>query len=151
MKALAELRAEFDLRVVEDCAQAILAESAGVRAGSVGQLAATSFYPTKNLGALGDGGAILTDDEEFDRLVRVLRDYGQSAKYQHDEIGYNSRLDELQAAILHRVYLPRLRDWTDRRRRTVAAQYRAGIGNERIECLPVPPRSRNRYIIFIRC
>jgi dTDP-4-amino-4,6-dideoxygalactose transaminase len=140
MPALRALRVEFDLRVVEDCAQAILASSAGMPAGSVGHLAATSFYPTKNLGALGDGGAILTDDEQFDRLVRVLRDYGQSAKYRHEEIGYNSRLDELQAAILNRVYMPALQGWTTRRRE-IAARYRAGIRGERVECLPVPPGS----------
>ena len=142
-----ELRAEFDLRVVEDCAQAILARSAGVPAGSAGQLAATSFYPTKNLGALGDGGAILTDDEQFDRLVRVLRDYGQSAKYRHDEIGYNSRLDELQAAILNRVYLPALPAWTARRRE-IAARYRDGIRHERVECLPLPPQSESVAHLF---
>jgi len=147
LPALQELRAEFDLRVVEDCAQAILATSAGMPAGSVGQLAATSFYPTKNLGALGDGGAILTDDEQFDRLVRVLRDYGQSAKYRHDEIGYNSRLDELQAAILNRVYLPALPAWTIRRRE-IAARYRAGIRNARVECLPMPARSESVDHLF---
>jgi dTDP-3-amino-3,4,6-trideoxy-alpha-D-glucose transaminase len=145
--ALRELRAEFDLRVVEDCAQAILATSAGMPAGSAGQLAATSFYPTKNLGALGDGGAILTDDEPFDRLVRVLRDYGQTDRYRHDEIGYNSRLDELQAAILNRVYLPALPEWTARRQE-IAARYRAGIGNERVECLPMPPRSESVDHLF---
>jgi dTDP-3-amino-3,4,6-trideoxy-alpha-D-glucose transaminase len=147
LSALQELRAEFDLRVVEDCAQAILARSAGMPVGSAGQLAATSFYPTKNLGALGDGGAILTDDEQFDRLVRVLRDYGQSAKYQHVEIGYNSRLDELQAAILNRVYLPELPAWTARRRE-IAVRYRDGIRNERVECLPVPAKSESVDHLF---
>src|SRR5579871_3326248 len=147
MPALRELRAEFDLQVVEDCAQAILAFSAGIPAGSAGHLAATSFYPTKNLGALGDGGAILTDDGEFDRLVRVLRDYGQSAKYRHDEIGYNSRLDELQAAILHRAYLPALPRWTARRRE-IAARYRAGICNQRVECLPVLAESDSVHHLF---
>ena len=141
---LRELRTEFDLRVVEDCAQSILARSAGRPAGSEGQLAATSFYPTKNLGALGDGGAILTDDEGFDRMARVLRDYGQSAKYQHREIGYNSRLDELQAAILHRAYLPRLAGWTERRRQ-VAARYREEI---RLECLPAPAGSEPVHHLF---
>jgi dTDP-3-amino-3,4,6-trideoxy-alpha-D-glucose transaminase len=144
---LRELRSEFDLRVVEDCAQSVLACSAGIPAGSVGHLAATSFYPTKNLGALGDGGAILTDGEQFDRRVRVLRDYGQSAKYRHDEIGYNSRLDELQAAILHRVYLPALRDWTARRRE-IAARYRAGIRHEHLECLPAPEGSDSVHHLF---
>ena len=147
LPALQELRTEFDLRVVEDCAQAVLACSAGMPAGSAGHLAATSFYPTKNLGALGDGGAVLTDDEQSDRLVRVLRDYGQGAKYRHDEIGYNSRLDELQAAILNRVYLPALGGWTARRRE-IAARYRAGIRQERLECLPAPPRSDSVHHLF---
>jgi dTDP-3-amino-3,4,6-trideoxy-alpha-D-glucose transaminase len=147
LAALRELRAEFDLKVVEDCAQAILATSAGLPAGSAGQLAATSFYPTKNLGALGDGGAILTDDEQFDRLVRVMRDYGQSAKYRHDEIGYNSRLDELQAAVLYRVYLPELRGWTARRRE-IAARYRSELRNERCTCLPMPSGSDSVHHLF---
>jgi dTDP-4-amino-4,6-dideoxygalactose transaminase len=147
LAALRELRAECNLRVVEDCAQAVLACSAGMPAGSAGHLAATSFYPTKNLGALGDGGAILTDDEQFDRLVRVLRDYGQSAKYRHDEVGYNSRLDELQAALLNRVYLPALQGWTTRRRE-IAARYRAGIRHERVACLPAPPRSDSADHLF---
>lgn len=147
LAALRELRAEFDLKVVEDCAQAILATSAGVPAGSVGQLAATSFYPTKNLGALGDGGAILTDDESFDGLVRVLCDYGQSAKYVHDEIGYNSRLDELQAAVLNRVYLVELPGWTARRRE-IAARYRAELRNERCVCLPMPAGSESVHHLF---
>ena len=146
MTALRELRAEFGLQVVEDCAQAVLACSAGQPAGSAGHLAATSFYPTKNLGAMGDGGAILTDDEQFDRLARVLRDYGQSAKYRHDEIGFNSRLDELQAAILNRVSLPALPAWTARRRE-IAARYRAGIRG-RVECLPAPPRSDSAGHLF---
>jgi len=147
LSALRALRTEFDLRVVEDCAQAVLASWSGTRAGSVGQLAATSFYPTKNLGAMGDGGAILTDDGEYDRLARVLRDYGQSAKYRHDEIGYNSRLDELQAAILHRAYLPALPRWTARRRE-IAARYRAGICNQRVECLPVLAESDSVHHLF---
>ena len=141
---LRELRTEFGLRVVEDCAQAILARSGGRPAGSEGELAATSFYPTKNLGALGDGGAILTDDAGYDGLARVLRDYGQSGKYQHREIGYNSRLDELQAAILHRACVPRLEGWTERRRE-VAARYRAEI---RLECLPGPAGSEPVHHLF---
>jgi dTDP-3-amino-3,4,6-trideoxy-alpha-D-glucose transaminase len=147
MAALGRLRAEFDLRVVEDCAQAILARCEGMPAGSAGHLAATSFYPTKNLGALGDGGAVLTDDGDFDQRVRVLRDYGQTAKYRHDEIGYNSRLDELQAAILNRVYLPALQDWTARRRE-IAERYRAGIRHGHVECLPVPPQSDSVHHLF---
>jgi dTDP-4-amino-4,6-dideoxygalactose transaminase len=118
-----------------------------MRVGSVGQLAATSFYPTKNLGALGDGGAILTDAAEFDRVARVLRDYGQGGKYRHEEIGYNSRLDEFQAAILRRVHLPLLEIWT-MRRRGIAGRCRSEIGNPRVTCLPAPPRSEPVYHLF---
>jgi dTDP-4-amino-4,6-dideoxygalactose transaminase len=144
--ALRKLQAEFDLQVVEDCAQAVLAQSAGMLAGSIGQMATTSFYPTKNLGALGDGGAIMTADAQCDRAVRVLRDYGQSAKYRHAEVGYNSRLDELQSAILHRAYLPMLARWTARRRE-IAARYGAEIRG-RVECLPPPRESESVHHLF---
>jgi len=143
MRALAALQADFDLRVVEDCAQSVLAKPSGL----AGQLAATSFYPTKNLGALGDGGAILCDDAELDRQVRELRDYGQSAKYRHDEIGYNSRLDEVQAAILGRVYLPALEKWTQRRRQ-IAAQYREGIAHASLECVAAPSEAEGVHHLF---
>ncbi|MBM3783533.1 MAG: DegT/DnrJ/EryC1/StrS family aminotransferase [Acidobacteria bacterium] len=99
------------LSCVEDCAQSIAANT-----GRAGLAAATSFYPTKNLGALGDGGAVLTGDAALAARVRQLRDYGQSAKYEHAEIGWNSRLDELHAAVLRRAFLPRLSQWTARRR-----------------------------------
>jgi dTDP-4-amino-4,6-dideoxygalactose transaminase len=127
--ALRRLRDKHELMIVEDCAQSI--ESAG-------QIAATSFYPTKNLGAMGDGGAILSRDREFDARVRALRDYGQAAKYRHDLIGYNSRLDELQAAFLRRACLPRLKRWTARRRE-IAAVYLKEIRNPAVR-LPNPPK-----------
>src|SRR5262249_38789095 len=95
----------FGCRILEDCAQSIGARFRGRSTGTAGDLAATSFYPTKNLGAAGDGGAILTKNPQHDAQARVLRDYGQTSKYRHDENGYNSRLDELQAALLHRVLL----------------------------------------------
>ncbi|HEY2841993.1 MAG TPA: DegT/DnrJ/EryC1/StrS family aminotransferase, partial [Bryobacteraceae bacterium] len=117
--ALLKLRDEHELRMVEDCAQSITA---------VGELAATSFYPTKNLGAMGDGGAVLCRDAGLDARVRALRDYGQTSKYRHDVVGYNSRLDELQAAYLRRACLPRLERWTARRRE-IAGAYLAGIKN----------------------
>src|SRR5258706_6069619 len=113
---LARLRDEFSLGLVEDCAQSIGAAFHGAPLGSVGQFAATSFYPTKNLGALGDGGAVLTNDAALDAAVRTLRDYGQTGKYHHASIGYNSRLDELQAALMHDAFLPRLSAWIERRR-----------------------------------
>ena len=123
---LASLRDRFGVAIIEDCAQSIGAEWKGRATGTVGRLAATSFYPTKNLGAMGDGGALLTADPELAARARRLRDYGQSAKYRHDEIGWNSRLDELHAAILAEAVLPHLRQWTQRRQ-DVAAAYTAGI------------------------
>ena len=131
---LATLRDRCGVTIVEDCAQSIGAEWRGRPTGSVGQLAATSFYPTKNLGALGDGGAVLTGDAELAARVRRLRDYGQSAKYRHDEIGWNSRLDELQAAILRGAMLPRLREWTQRRQQ-VAVAYAARMRHPGVRLL----------------
>ncbi len=128
---LRRMREEFGLKVVEDCAQSIGASFHGEAPGSAGQLAATSFYPTKNLGAMGDGGAILTRDPALDALARALRDYGQTAKYRHEYLGYNSRLDEVQAAFLRHACLPRLEQWT-RRRRAISSAYREGIGHREV-------------------
>jgi dTDP-3-amino-3,4,6-trideoxy-alpha-D-glucose transaminase len=144
---LRNLRDEFDLKVVEDCAQSIGARSNGVPTGSAGQLAATSFYPTKNLGALGDGGAILTDSAEGAAQARKLRDYGQSRKYVHDTIGYNSRLDELQAAFLDRAFLPRLDGWIERRRR-IARRYCEEIDNRNIVVPGRPAGSESAWHLF---
>lgn len=129
MTQLAALREKFECRIVEDCAQSIGASHRGVATGTAGHLAAVSFYPTKNLGALGDGGAILTGDPQLAEAVRTLRDYGQSAKYRHETIGYNSRLDELHASYLRRVALPRLAGWTKARRR-IARTYLENLRNE---------------------
>lgn len=134
--------------VLEDAAQSILAKSRGVPVGSFGFAAATSFYPTKNLGALGDGGAVLARDEKVASACRVLRDYGQRAKYVHDELGLNSRLDELHAAILRTALLPRLDAWT-RRRREVAAQYLDGLrGAKGVVLPPVPDGSDSVWHLF---
>jgi dTDP-4-amino-4,6-dideoxygalactose transaminase len=102
-------------RVIEDAAQAHGARCRGRRAGSLADAAAFSFYPGKNLGAFGDGGAITTSDDALADRVRLLRNYGSRVKYHHDVIGVNSRLDELQAALL-RVRLARLDEWNARRR-----------------------------------
>jgi dTDP-4-amino-4,6-dideoxygalactose transaminase len=147
MARLKQLREEFDLSVVEDCAQSIGARHAGVRGGTAGQTAATSFYPTKNLGALGDGGAVLTSSPELDRKIRQLRDYGQTSKYHHDVLGYNSRLDELHAAILQSVFLPRLAGWTDARRRT-AQRYLHGIRPQAMTIPGMPEGSESVWHLF---
>lgn len=144
---LRDLQARFDCRIVEDCAQSALARRGGRPCGGVGQVAATSFYPTKNLGALGDGGAVLTDDEAVADKARSLRDYGQTAKYRHDALGYNSRLDELQAAFLRRVVLPRLAAW-NARRRGIAGAYRAGIRHPGVAVPPPPGDAEPAWHLF---
>jgi dTDP-3-amino-3,4,6-trideoxy-alpha-D-glucose transaminase len=131
---LAQLGKDFELRIVEDCAQAIGAKDHDRVAGTVGQCGATSFYPTKNLGALGDGGALVTNDATLATRARTLRHYGQSSLYRHEERGLNSRLDELQAAILSDAMLPNLQTWTERRRQ-IASRYRAEIRNPALRML----------------
>jgi dTDP-4-amino-4,6-dideoxygalactose transaminase len=132
---LRRMREEFELRMVEDCAQSI-----GAGTGHAGQLAGTSFYPTKNLGAMGDGGAILTDDSILDAQARVLRVYGETERYRHERIGYNSRLDELQAGILRTACLPRLNGWIARRCE-IAQAYQDGIRHPNVHCPGAPARS----------
>jgi dTDP-4-amino-4,6-dideoxygalactose transaminase len=132
---LAALRDRHQLKIVEDCAQSIGAAWRGQPCGSVGLAATTSFYPTKNLGAMGDGGAILTGDPALDTAARQWRDYGQSEKYVHSLPGLNSRLDELQAAILHDALLPRLEKFTTRRRE-IATAYRHGLRQTHFHLLP---------------
>lgn len=121
MKPIMEIAAKHDLLVIEDACQAHGAEYRGEKTGGLGDIAAFSFYPTKNLGCYGDGGMVVTDSKDIADKIRELRDYGQRKKHDHVYVGYNSRLDELQAAIL-RVKLRHL----DRRianRRTIASLY----------------------------
>jgi dTDP-4-amino-4,6-dideoxygalactose transaminase len=119
---LERLAAEHDVVVVEDCAQSAGAERDGRPTGGGGAAAGTSLYPTKNLGAMGDGGVLLTRDADLAERARTLRDYGQRARYDHVEMGLNSRLDELHAAILRSALLPRLDGWL-RRRAEIASRY----------------------------
>jgi dTDP-4-amino-4,6-dideoxygalactose transaminase len=121
MDPIMALALKHHLLVIEDAAQAQGAKYKGKRAGSLGHAAATSFYPGKNLGALGDGGAILTNDSQMADRIRLLRNYGSRIKYQHEIAAYNSRLDELHAAFL-RVKLRMLDEWNERRR-TIARRY----------------------------
>jgi aminotransferase EvaB len=116
------------IAVLEDCAQSLGAMAGDVRAGSVADVSTTSFYPTKNLGALGDGGAILTSDDDLARTLRQLRQYGWSSKYQTTvQGGRNSRLDELQAAVL-RAKLTMLDGWNTRRRE-IHSRYEAAVSD----------------------
>lgn len=115
MDAVHDFAGQHGLLVIEDAAQAHGATYKGKKAGSIGTLACFSFYPTKNLGACGDAGAVVTNDAELADRLRKLRNYGESRKYHHETLGYNSRLDEMQAAIL-RAKLPHLDQWNMYRR-----------------------------------
>jgi len=136
MDPINALAAKHRLVVIEDAAQAHGARYRGRRAGSLAHAAATSFYPAKNLGAFGDGGAALTNDAEIAQKVRRLRNYGSDVKYRHDVAGQNSRLDELQAAFL-RVKLGVLDQWNDQRR-AVADRYSGYLAGTGIS-LPFVP------------
>ena len=125
MRALEAIASKHRVALVEDAAQSQLATADGRPVGTIGIAAATSFYPTKNLGALGDGGAVLTRDPQLAARVKRLRNGGQTSRYHHDEPGANSRLDEMQAAIL-RARLSWLPRWTEQRR-AIAAAYRAAL------------------------
>jgi dTDP-4-amino-4,6-dideoxygalactose transaminase len=126
MAELRELAAAHDLRVLEDAAQAAGAKLNGTAAGALGDAATFSFFPSKNLGGFGDGGAIVTNDDDVAALARQLRFHGSGGTEQHTEVGYNSRLDEMQAAGL-RVLLPHLDAWTGSRRRIAAAYAASGL------------------------
>ena len=146
MATIERLASKHNLPVVEDCCQAHLATAAGRPVGTIGVAGAFSFYPTKNLGALGDGGAVITNDGALAARVKRLRNGGQTDRYHHEELGCNSRLDELQAAILS-VRLPRLKDWTARRRE-LAARYRQSIPAGQVD-LPHECDPGHVYHLFV--
>jgi dTDP-4-amino-4,6-dideoxygalactose transaminase len=138
---------QFGLPVLEDAAQAAGASLNGRMAGALGDVATFSFYPSKNLGALGDGGAIATDDDRIAELARTLRFHGSADKETFTYVGYNSRLDEIQAAIL-RVLLPELDGWCARRRAGARAYEQAGLG--RYFTLPsVPDGSDPAWHLYV--
>lgn len=122
MDEIVALAKKHNLKVVEDCAQAIGAKYNDKNVGSIGDVGCFSFFPTKNLGCFGDGGLVTTNSDEIAEMIKVLRGHGSRVTYHYDHIGYNSRLDSLQAAILL-VRFPLLKDWTDKRRKN-AALYR---------------------------
>jgi dTDP-4-amino-4,6-dideoxygalactose transaminase len=151
MQPLLELAGKHNIPVIEDTAQAIGAEDRGRRAGSMGTIGCLSFYPSKNLGAAGDGGMLVTNDEDHARRLRMLRVHGEEQKYHHELVGINSRLDEIQAAVL-RAKLPHLDDWTQARRQQVK-QYElmftsAGL-NEHIEMPRVRDDGKHVFHLFV--
>ncbi|GAB3950666.1 DegT/DnrJ/EryC1/StrS family aminotransferase [Spirosoma harenae] len=147
MAPIRELAARYQLKVLEDAAQAHGAMYRNKRAGNLGDAAGWSFYPSKNLGALGDAGAITTNDDELAKRLRALRNYGSSQKYVNDYQGHNSRLDELQAAILS-AKLPAL-DRENKRRRALAKQYLAGIQNPTIILPPADQIEQDVWHLFV--
>ncbi len=130
MQGLAELSARHDLILLEDACQAHGATRDGLRSGTVGHAGAFSFYPGKNLGAMGDAGALVTADEQLASRIRALREHGQTRKYEHEWEGYTARLDTIQAAVLLRK-LPLLADWNESRRAAARlySEALAGVGD----------------------
>jgi dTDP-4-amino-4,6-dideoxygalactose transaminase len=143
--------ADQDILLIEDCAQAHLAVCDGGAAGSFGAAGAFSFYPTKNLGAVGDAGMVVTSDRNIAQISGRLRNYGQNKRYDHSELGLNSRLDELQAAMLTErlKWLPGF----TRRRTEIAGKYRSGLKNERIRLLDAPETDTSHvyHLFVIKC
>lgn len=142
-----EVARRYGLRVVEDCAQAHGAVYRGRRVGAWGDLGAFSFYPTKNLGGLGDGGMVVTDDPELAGRLRLLREYGWAERYVSSLPGFNSRLDELQAAVL-RVKLRHL-EADNRRRAEIAARYDAGLAGTAVRPPKVRPGATHVYHLYV--
>ena len=146
MDPIMALAAKYNLQVIEDCAQAFGARYKDRAVGSIGDCGCFSFFPSKNLGGYGDGGMVITKSEEIGRHIRVLRNHGSSVRYHHQEVGYNSRLDEIQAAIL-RVKLNYI-DQFNRARQNNAAAYCAAITSDKIILPAAAPGCEHVYHQF---
>ena len=133
--------------MIEDACQAHGARYRGRRVGSFGQSAAFSFYPGKNLGAYGEGGALTTNDERVAQASRALRDHGSTRRYFHDTVGYNYRMDGFQGAVL-RVKLKHLAEWTAKRQE-ISTLYRKLLSNARVEFPQDDPRNESVYHLFV--
>jgi dTDP-4-amino-4,6-dideoxygalactose transaminase len=146
MDPILEIARRHDLIVIEDAAQAHGAEYKGRRVGSIGDLGCFSFYPGKNLGAYGEGGMVVTNNPEYSRAIRLLRDWGQDRKYHHVVKGYNYRMEGLQGAIL-RVKLSHLEAWTESRR-AHAARYDYLLTDSEVQPPVALPDNRHVYHIY---
>jgi dTDP-4-amino-4,6-dideoxygalactose transaminase len=146
MDPIVEIAKAHNLVVIEDAAQAHGAEYRGRRAGSIGDMGCFSFYPGKNLGACGEGGAVVTDDPELEKKLRQLRDWGQEGKCNHVVKGYNYRMDALQGALLD-VKLKHLERWTESRRRH-AASYDRFFSGVKVKRPQEPPHARHVYHVY---
>lgn len=147
MEEICAIAATHGLKVIEDAAQAHGARHRGRRVGSLGDAAGFSFYPGKNLGALGDGGAITTNDDQLAERLALLRNYGSRVKYEHEVVGYNSRLDELQAAFLN-VKLQHLDRWNAQRRRLVR-RYLAGLAETDLTLPTIDSMNESVWHLFV--
>lgn len=148
LRALEEITRRHRLTLVEDACQACGAERGGLRVGTRGLASAFSFYPGKNLGAFGDAGALVTDDERIAEDVRALREHGQRAKYIHDREGYTARLDTIQALVLLKK-LVHLDDW-NRQRAAISSQYLEGLADVGdLELPPIAPNSSSVWHLFV--
>ncbi|HLP48621.1 MAG TPA: DegT/DnrJ/EryC1/StrS family aminotransferase [Candidatus Kapabacteria bacterium] len=145
MDPINDLARQYGLQVVEDCAQSVGAVYKSNKTGTIGEVGAFSFYPTKNLGAYGDAGAVTTNDETVYKKLLGLRNYGQRVRYYHDDFGFNSRLDEIQAAIL-KVKLKYLDTWNEKRRH-LAASYREKLSS--VSCLQENVYGLPVYHLFV--
>jgi dTDP-4-amino-4,6-dideoxygalactose transaminase len=146
MDAIMEIARRHDLVVIEDAAQAHGAEYKGRRAGSIGDLGCFSFYPGKNLGAYGEGGAVVSNHSEFAQRISLLRDWGQESKYSHVLHGYNYRMDGIQGAVLN-VKMNYIEAWTEARR-SVASYYDRLLEKHRCRRPVPPPHSRHVYHVY---
>ncbi len=147
MNEICEIADRHGLHIVEDAAQAHGAEYDGRRAGSFGDVGCFSFYPGKNLGAFGDGGAVVTNDDQLAERLRLLRNYGQVRKNEHGMLGYNCRLDSIQAAVLS-VKMQHIEAWTDSRR-MAAEQYNALLSELGIVCPRERAGARHVYHLYV--
>ena len=145
MDLLLELSKHHGISIVEDAAQAIGATDRGDQAGSMGVIGAFSFYPTKNLGGAGDGGILTTNDDGLAQRLRRLRTHGGANEYEHSEVGINSRLDELQAAVLN-VKFPHLDSWSNERARKAAVYDEQLLDSTSFELIPPSCREEARHI-----
>lgn len=147
MPAIMAVAEKYDLKVIEDCAQAHGAQINDKTVGTFGDFGCFSFYPSKNLGAFGDAGLVVANSGAGAEKIRMLRNYGQSRRYYHDIVGFNSRLDEMQAAILS-VQLPHLDSWT-RRRQEIASIYSTNIANTEILTPVIDESVRHVFHLYV--
>jgi len=147
MNPIMEIAKKYNLVVIEDAAQAHDAEYNSKKIGTIGDAACFSFYPAKNLGAYGDAGAIVTNSDALAEKLKMARDYGRSGKYEHDFVGINSRMDEMQAAVLG-VKLRHLQQWTDARR-YIASLYKESIKNEKLILPKERLNAKHVYHLFV--